>query len=135
VLFTSEFPEQPDTDWEHESEDEVENKSPKRSHNPIYTNYNWPSPLAKVFVQKMRGNSHWDNTRWRGGAWSSSQFKFRWNNAGNTEFKLTHDNCIRYLAYKMKLTPEQFLDKKPMEVHAKLIGEHNGVPGYFVRRY
>ena len=133
LLPTSELSEQPDTD----AEDEAENQRPKRPHNPIYTSYNWPSPLAKVFVQKIRGNNSWDTThmRIRGGPWNSSKFRTAWVNAGNTEFKLTHDNCMRYLAHRMALRPIELLDVNPQLVHSRLIGEYGGVPGYFIKRH
>jgi hypothetical protein len=130
----TELTEQPDTDGEDEPE--YPPQVAKKFHRPIYTNHYWPSPLAKVFVQKIRGNNAWDRTRWhRVSAWSL-EFKSRWIQAGNTEYKLTHDNCMRYLAYRMgDLTPEQLMEKTPMEVHAKLIGEYSGVPGYYIKRY
>lgn len=107
---------------------------PKKPHNPIYTNYRWPSPIAKVFVQQIRGNNPWQY-RYKGSETWPFEFKRSWIAAGNTELKLTHDNCMRYLAYKMgKLTPEQLMEKTPREVHAKLIGEYTGVPGYYTPR-
>jgi hypothetical protein len=103
---------------------------PKKPKNPIYTNYKWPSPIAKVFVKYIRG------TPWPGLDTWPSHFKLIWNDAGMTEFKLTHDNCMRYLAYRMgRLTPEQLMEKTPVEVHSKLIGEYHGVPGYYTKRF
>jgi hypothetical protein len=129
-----ELAEQPDTDGEDEDDEQ-----PKKPHNPIYTNRRWPSPIAKVFVQKMRGRNAWDNGRniwWRSdGAWEPD-FKVLWRGAGNTEFKLTHDNCMRYLAYRMGGIPlSKLLEMEPKDVHAKLIGQFSGVPGFFTKRY
>jgi hypothetical protein len=115
--------EQPDTDGEDDAQPE-----PKKPKNPIYTNRMWPSPIAKVFVQKIRG------TPWRGLDTWPSNFKKVWHSSGNTELKLTHDNCMRYLAHRMGLTPGQLLEKAPREVHARLIGEYHGVPGYYTKR-
>ena len=110
--------------------------APKKPHNPIYTNRLWPSPIAKVFVQQIRANNPWQQYRYKGLETWPSDFKKAWHSAGNTELKLTHDNCMRYLAYRMgRLTPGQLLEKTPREVHAKLIGEHNGVPGYYTKPF
>jgi hypothetical protein len=133
-VVPQELAEQPDTDGEDEDDEQ-----PKKPHNPIYTNRRWPSPIAKVFVQKIRGNNAWDNCRniWRrsDGAWAPD-FKVRWRSAGNTEFKLTHDNCMRYLAYRMGRIPlSKLLEMEQNDVHAKLIGEFSGVPGFFTKRY
>lgn len=131
-----ELAEQPDTDCE-DDQMQSENQEPKRSHNPIYINYKWPSPIAKVFVQHIRGNNAWNYHcgKYRG-AWQPFEFRCRWKNAGNTEFKLTHDNCMRYLAYKMGSIPlSKLLEMEPRDVHAKLIGEFNGVRGFFTKRY
>ena len=127
--------EQPDTDGEDEAE--PEDHEPKKPHNPIYTNYKWRSPIAKVFVQHIRGNNAWNHrySRIPGGAWTPL-FKSLWTTAGNTEFKLTHDNCMRYLAYRMGRIPlSKLLEMQPRDVHAKLIGEYHGVPGFFTKRY
>ena len=147
--------EQPDTDGEDDSdetEDEDEEESipqiseqpdvhgkdaPKRPHSPIYTNRMWRSPLAKVFVQQIRGGNSWDNTRnYTGNAWQPFEFRRQWINAGNTEFKLTHDNCMRYLAYRMGyITPSKLLEIDPKVVHVKLIGQHHGVTGFYTKGY
>jgi len=129
-----ELTEQPDTDGEEEGDEQ-----PKKPHNPIYTNRLWKSPIAKVFVQKIRGRNTWNNGRdiwWRSdGAWAPD-FKVAWRCAGNTEFKLTHDNCMRYLAYRMGRIPlSKLLEIEPKDVHAKLIGEFSGIPGFFTKRY
>ena len=112
---------------------------PKKPRKPIYTNRLWPSPVAKVFVQHIRGRNAWNSYRhWRGygGVWTDSDFNSFWLSAGNTEHKLTHDNCMRYLASRMGgLTPEQLMEKTPQEVHSKLIGDYFGVPGYYTKRY
>jgi hypothetical protein len=134
VLPLQELAEQPDTDGEDEDDGQ-----PKKPHNPIYTNRRWPSPIAKVFVQKIRGNNAWDNGRniwWRSdGAWAPD-FKVAWRSAGNSEFKLTHDNCMRYLAYRMgRISLSKLLEMEPKDVHAKLIGQFSGVPGFFTKRY
>jgi len=110
--------------------------APKKPHNPIYTNRLWPSPIAKVFVQQIRANNPWQQYRYKGLETWPSDFKKAWHSAGNTELKLTHDNCMRYLAYRMgRLTPGQLLEKTPREVHAKLIGQHSGVPGYYTKPF
>jgi hypothetical protein len=134
VLPVQELAEQPDTDGEDEDDEQ-----PKKPHNPIYTNRRWKSPIAKVFVQKIRGRNAWNNGRdiwWRSdGAWAPD-FKVAWRCAGNTEFKLTHDNCMRYLAYRMGRIPlSKLLEIEPKDVHANLIGEHHGIPGFFTKRY
>ena len=109
--------------------------APKKPKNPIYTSYQWSSPIAKVFVQQIRGNNPWQY-RYKGSQTWPIDFTRVWKDAGNTELKLTHDNCMRYLAYRMgRITPEQLMEKTPREVHAKLIGEHHGVPGYYTKRY
>ena len=112
----------------------VEVPEPKKPHSPIYTNYRWPSPIAKVFVQHIRGNNAWQY-RYKGCETWRFDFKKVWHSSGNTELKLTHDNCMRYLAYRMGLTPQQLMEKTPMDVHARLIGEYHGVPGYYTKRY
>lgn len=104
---------------------------------PPYNDYRWPSPLPKVFVQHMRGRNAWDNYKgWRryGGAWSAD-FKAMWLHAGNTEFRLTHDNCLRYLAYRCNCSVEEFMNKKPADVNAKFFSAYHGIPGHYVRRY
>jgi hypothetical protein len=127
-LVQPQLAEQPDTD----GEDEVQ--VPKKPRNPIYTSYQWPSPIAKVFVQQIRGNNPWQY-RYKGSKAWPSDFKGGWLSSGNTEFKLTHDNCMRYLAHRMgRLTIGQLMEKTPREVHAKLIGEYHGVPGYYTKR-
>ena len=114
---------------------ELASQEPKKPHNPIYTNYKWPSPIAKVFVQHIRGRNAWNNIRFlNGNAWGDSTFRDAWSRAGNTEFRLTHDNCMRYLAYRMRLTLEDLMEKTPHEVHAKLIGDYYGVPGFYIKR-
>jgi hypothetical protein len=124
--------EQPDTDGEDETDEadtdgEDETDAPpltKRSHNPNYTNSQWQSPIPKLFVQHMRGPT-----------WTSAM-RSQWYLSGNTELKLTHDRCIRYLAYRMgRITPSKLLDIDPRVVHAKLIGEYSGVTGFYGRRY
>ena len=122
--------EQPDTDGEAEAEAEAE--GPKRTRNPIYTNYKWPSPLAKVFVQEIRGGNAWNYSYKGRDPWPVS-FRYFWTESGNTEFRLTHDNCMRYLARRMSLSLEQLMEKTPHEVHAKLIGTRHGVKGYYTR--
>jgi hypothetical protein len=134
IFPVQELSEQPDTDGEDEAP--MASPEPKKPKNPIYTNYHWPSPIAKVFVQQIRGNNPWQHYRYKGLETWPSDFKKVWLSAGNTELKLTHDNCMRYLAYRMGgLTPGQLLEKTPREVHAKLIGEHCGVPGYYTKRF
>ena len=139
VLPAQELAEQPDTDGEDDADAQPQDQEPKRPHNPIYINYKWPSPIAKVFVQHIRGNNRWNNGRntwWRSdGAWAPD-FKIAWRCAGNTEFKLTHDNCMRYLAYRMGSIPlSNLLEMDPFDVHAKLIGVNHGVRGFFIKRY
>jgi hypothetical protein len=134
ILPAQGLTEQPDTDGEDDDD-----AQPKKPHNPIYTSRRWPSPIAKVFVQHIRGNNAWNNGRniwWRSdGAWAPD-FKVQWRSAGNSEFKLTHDNCMRYLAYRMgRITLSKLLEMDPNDVHAKLIGQHHGVPGFFTKRY
>jgi hypothetical protein len=126
IFPVQELTEQPDTDGEDEAA--TASPEPKKPKNPIYTNRTWPSPIAKVFVQKIRG------TPWPGLDTWPSNFKKVWHSSGNTELRLTHDNCMRYLAHRMGLTPGKLLEKTPREVHARLIGEYHGVPGYYTKR-
>jgi len=115
--------------------EELDNQEPKKPHNPIYTNYRWPSPIAKVFVQHIRGRNAWNNVRFMNdNAWDEPTFRYAWMESGNTEFRLTHDNCMRYLAKRMSLSLEQLMEKTPHEVHAKLIGQYHGVPGFYIKR-
>jgi hypothetical protein len=109
---------------------ELEQKKPR----PAYNHSQWPSPIPKVFVQYIRGNNAWNYSYPGKTAWTS-EFKEVWQLSGNTEFKLTHENCLRYLAYRMALTPEQLMEKTPHEVHAKLIGPHHGIRGYYIKRF
>jgi len=95
-----------------------------------YTHHNWPSPRAKTFVQALRKRHIYRNSS----AWSDT-FKKLWQAAGNTEYKLTHDNCLRYLARSCKTTVEQFLERTPVEVNTQLFSEYYGVPGFFTKRY
>jgi len=133
VLPAQELTEQPDTDGEDDDD-----AQPKKPHNPIFTNHKWRSPIAKLFVQNIRGNNAWNgrNHSMRCyGAWPP-EFKAAWRSAGNTEFKLTHDNCIRYLAYRMgRITRLKLLEMDPKDVHAKLIGEYSGVTGFYAGGY
>lgn len=100
-----------------------------RSH--YYNHCKWPSPLAKVFVQYIRGRNAWDYKFDFKGAWTDT-FKSTWTSAGNKEFKLTHDNCLRYLAYRLgRCSVEQFLEKSPRDVNKYLFGECWGVKGYY----
>ena len=117
--------EQPHTDSEDASDaEDATHKAPTRLHNPIYTNRLWPSPLAKLFVQHMRGPT-----------WTF-EVRFLWRKAGNTEFKLTHDNCMRYLAYNMgRITVSKLMEMEPRAVHTKLFGPHHGVPGFYTKPY
>ena len=109
-----------------------EAEGPKRTRNPIYTNYKWPSPLAKVFVQEIRGGNAWNYSYKGRDPWPVS-FRYVWTESGNTEFRLTHDNCMRYLARRMSLSLEQLMATDPRDVHAKLIGTRHGVKGYYTR--
>jgi len=86
-----------------------------------YNDSRWPSPIPKVFVQRIRGDNAW-NYRYPGKTAWTSDFKNEWQLAGNTEFKLTHENCVRYLAYRMGgRTIEQFLEMTREQVRSKLI--------------
>lgn len=110
---------------------------PLRKYRPPYNDYRWPSPLPKVFVQHIRGRNAWDNCKyWRryGGVWSAD-FKAVWLLAGNTEFRLTHDNCLRYLAYRCNCSVDEFMNKKPADVNAKFFNAYSGIPGHYIRRY
>ena len=97
-----------------------------------YNHAIWPSPLAKVFVQHLRGRNAWDYKFDFKGAWTE-EFKGTWTSAGNTEFKLTHDNCLRYLAWRLNCSVEQFLEKSPRQVNKRLFGESWGVKGHYGR--
>ena len=112
------------------SESQAQLQAEVKKPRPAYNHPRWPSPVPKVFVQYIRGNNAWNYSYPGKTAWTSD-FKAEWQLAGNTEFKLTHENCILYLAYRMALTPEQLMEKTPREVHARLIGEHHGIPGYY----
>uniref|UniRef100_A0A6C0AMG2 Uncharacterized protein n=1 Tax=viral metagenome TaxID=1070528 RepID=A0A6C0AMG2_9ZZZZ len=102
--------------------------TPPRS--PYYNHHLWPSPLAKVFVQKKRSKF----LEWRGSIWTP-EFKRNWQSAGNTLLRLTHDNCIRYLAHSLNCSVDHFLKKSPTEVNTILFGEYAGVNGYYTMRY
>ena len=120
--------EQPDTDGEDcddtEDTEDAEHEPPTRLHHPIYTNGLWPSPLAKLFVQQMRGPT-----------WTL-EMRSNWSKAGNTEFKLTHDNCMRYLAYRMgRISLSKLMEMEPRDVHAQVIGKHFGVPGFYTKPF
>jgi hypothetical protein len=107
--------------------------SPKPRTN--YNHHNWPSPLPKVFVQHIRGRNAWTNYKyWRryDGVWSKD-FKDNWLLAGNTEFRLTHENCLRFLAYRCNCSVEDFLLKKPVDVNLKLFSPYTGIKGHFMR--
>ena len=105
---------------------------------PPYNDYRWPSPLPKVFVQHIRGRNAWNDKYWRqwpgASAWPEV-FKATWLLAGNTEFRLTHDNCLRYLAYRCNCSVAEFMNKKPADVNAKFFSVYHGIPGHYVRRY
>lgn len=119
------------------AEPEQAPRVPVKPRNPHYNHYNWPSPLAKAFVQQIRGRNAWNHNYWRfsrEGAWSND-FKASWLMAGNTEFKLTHENCLRYLAYRCNCSVDEFLLKKPADVNSKLFSPYSGVKGYYVNRY
>jgi hypothetical protein len=110
---------------------------PVKPRNPHYNHYNWPSPLPRAFVQQIRGRNAWNHNYWRfsrEGAWPND-FKASWLIAGNTEFKLTHENCLRYLAYRCNCSVDEFLLKKPADVNSKLFSPYSGVKGYYVNRY
>ena len=155
ILSAEEFAEQPDTDDETVADSPLAQQTaeqtavvePKKPRNPIYINYKWRSPIAKVFVQHIRGRNAWNNQTWwrRYGrvssdshsltVWGDSTFRGAWLYAGNTELRLTHDNCMRYLARRMGLTVEALMEKTPHEVHAKLIGEYHGIRGFYTKRF
>ena len=123
-VVPQELVEQPDTYGEDEGGDDAQNSAPTRLHRPIYINHLWPSPIAKLFVQHMRGPT-----------WTV-EMRSMWRKAGNTDFKLTHDNCMRYLAYKMgRITISKLMEIHPKEVHARVIGKHHGVPGFYTKAY
>jgi len=87
---------------------------------PDYNHPRWPSPIPKVFVQYIRGNNAW-NHRYPGMRAWTSDFKAEWQIAGNTEFRLNHENCIRYLAYRMgRITPEKLMEMTPTQVKDKI---------------
>ena len=110
---------QPELQPEPEAQPEAEPK-PKVKPLVSYNDSDWPSPIPKVFVQLIRGNNAWQYRY--GKAWEPFEFRCSWKQAGNTEFKLTHDNCIRYLAYRMGVsTIEQFLEMTREQVRSKLI--------------
>ena len=114
-----------------EERDELEAAPPPKVPRCLYYNHhNWPSPRAKTFVQALRKRHIYRNSS----AWSDT-FKKLWQAAGNTEYKLTHDNCLRYLARSCKTTVEQFLERTPVEVNTQLFSEYHGVPGFFTKRY
>jgi len=119
------------------AEPEQAPRVPVKPRNPHYNHYNWPSPLAKAFVQQIRGRNAWNHNYWRfssEGAWSND-FKASWLMAGNTEFKLTHENCLHYLAYRCNCSVDEFLLKKPADVNSKLFSPYSGVKGHYVNRY
>ena len=110
---------QPQPQPQAQPQPEVEPK-PKVKPLVSYNDSRWPSPIPKVFVQLIRGNNAWQYRY--GKAWQPFEFRCSWREAGNTEFKLTHDNCIRYLAYRMGgCTIEQFLEMTREQVRSKLI--------------
>jgi hypothetical protein len=117
-----------------ESPAEAQAQPQPKKPRPAYNHSQWPSPIPKVFVQYIRGNNAWNYSYPGKTAWTS-EFKEVWQLAGNTEFKLTHENCLRYLAYRMALTPEQLMEKTPHDVHAKLVGPHHGIRGYYTKRF
>lgn len=102
---------------------------PKVPRSLYYNHHHWPSPRAKLFVQEMRKRYTYP----KGPVWSD-EFKALWLSAGNTEYKLTHDNCLRYLAYRYGTTLEAFLGRTPTEVNKHFFGEYFGVPGFFSKR-
>jgi len=90
----------------------------------LYNHPTWPSPLPKVFVQKFRGRNRWqsfDRSSWSG-AWVPS-FLENWHESGNTERKLTHENCLRYLAYVYDCSVEEFLKKSPKDMANFFFGQ------------
>ena len=90
----------------------------------FYNHPTWPSPLPRVFVQTLRGRNKWqrfDRSRWRG-AWIPG-FLENWQEAGNTEPKLTHENCLRYLAYVYDCPIDEFLEKKPKDMANFFFGQ------------
>lgn len=102
--------------------------------NPYYNHYPWASPLPKVFVQKLRDNK-WEYQDGRRVTWPTD-FKNLWLLAGNTELKLTHENCLRYLAYRSGgISIEQFLEKNPRDVNKQFFSEFTGIKGYYTSRY
>jgi hypothetical protein len=110
---------QPEADVHAEPEAEVQ-PQPKVKPLISYNHPRWPSPIPKVFVQRIRGNNAWNYTYPGKTAWAPD-FKTEWQIAGNTEFKLTHENCIRYLAFRMGgRTIEQFLEMTREEVGRNL---------------
>jgi hypothetical protein len=115
--------------YEMAAEPQAQLQAEPKKPRPDYNHPRWPSPLPKVFVQYIRGNNAWNYSYPGKTAWTSD-FKAEWQLAGNTEFKLNHENCIRYLAYRMALTPEKFLEMTPRQVKDKL---SSYIPETFIR--
>jgi hypothetical protein len=82
---------------ELEQEQEPEKKRRPRS---LYLNHHyWPSPVPKVFVQRLQGYPH-------------SMVKGR----------ITHDDALHFLARRMNCDLEDFLAMKPIRVYERLYG-------------
>ena len=90
----------------------------------LYNHPRWPSPLPKVFVQKLRGRNKWQrcDRSMLSTAWIPS-FLENWREAGNTEPKLTHENCLRYLAYVYDCSIDEFLEKNPKDMANFFFGQ------------
>ena len=88
---------EPKLGQEKELEQEPEKKRRPRS---LYLNHHyWPSPVPKVFVQRLQGYPH-------------SMVKGR----------ITHDEALHFLARRMNCDLEDFLAMKPMRVYERLYG-------------
>jgi hypothetical protein len=88
---------EPEVGQEKELGEEPEKKRRPRS---LYLNHHyWPSPVPKVFVQRLQGYPH-------------SMVKGR----------ITHDEALHFLARRMNCDLEDFLAMKPIRVYERLYG-------------
>ena len=105
VELGQEFQAEPEPEAEPEAEPET-----KRRPRSLYLNHHyWPSPLPKVFVQRLRGYPYIKRRE-----------------------RITHDEALEYLAARMNCDLEDFLAMKPSRVYERLFGAfHYGSLGNY----
>ena len=96
-------------EFQAEPEPEAEPATKRRPRSLYLNHHYWPSPLPKVFVQRLRGYPYIKRRE-----------------------RITHDYALEYLAARMNCDLEDFLAMKPSRVYERLFGAfHYGSLGNY----